>query len=326
MDRRRFINRIAYGALGAPLIARAQAATRVRRLGWFGIGVPPPPAEREQQYAALRDLGWIVGQNLHIEQRYGDAELLPRMAEEFVRLKVDLIVADGTAATLAAKNATTTIPILMSSAGDPVGAGLVASLARPGGNITGYATLSPEVDVKRLSLLRELLPATQRVGELINSANPYFRNAPKRLEGAYRSLGMQPIIVDLAQAAKLEDAIAEVARRRAQALDVPSDSLFHDNDGIGRSMRAALRYALPTIVDGDELLEAGGLLSYDINLAETQRRDAAFIDRILRGAKPSDLPIEQPTKFDLGINLKTARALGITVPQSLLLRADRVIE
>jgi putative tryptophan/tyrosine transport system substrate-binding protein len=323
MDRRRFVSAVAHGALAAPLIARAQTATRVRRIGWLGLGAPPPPAERQQQYAALRELGWIVGQNLLIDQRYGSAELLPRVAREFVRLRVDLIVADGTVATLAAKNATTTIPILMWSAGDPVGAGLVASLARPGGNITGYALLSPEIDVKRLSLLRELLPATQRVGELINSTNPYFREARKPLEEAYRSLGMQPIFIDLAQTT-LEDAMTEMVRQRVQALHVPYDALFGD-DAIVRSMRAALKHALPTIVDGDELLEAGGLLSYDYNLAELQHRDAAFIDRILRGAKPFDLPIEQPTKFDLMINLRTAKALGIAVPHSLLLRADKVI-
>jgi putative ABC transport system substrate-binding protein len=324
MDRRRFISTVAYGALAGPLIARAQTTTRVRRIGWFGIDAPPSAAERQQQYAALRELGWIVGQNLVIEERYGGAELLRRIAEEFVRLKVDLIVADGTPAALAAKNATATIPILMWS-GDPVRAGLVASLARPGGNITGSALLSPETDVKRLSLLRELLPATRRVGVLINSSNPYFRAARKRFEEAYRSLGMQPVFVDLAQTATLEDAIAEVARQRVQALDVPSDVKVGDDD-FARIMRAALRYALPTIVDGDELLEAGGLLSYDYNLAELLHRNAAFIDRILRGAKASDLPIEQPTKFDLGINLRTAKALGITVPQSLLLRADKVIQ
>ena len=324
MDRRRFISTVAYGALAGPLIARAQTATRVRRLGWFGMDAPPSAVERQQQYAALRELGWIVGQNLLIEQRYGSAELLARAAKEFVRLKVDLIVADGTVAALAAKNATTTIPILMWSA-DPVGAGVVTSLARPGGNITGSALLTVEIDVKRLSLLRELLPTTQRVGELINSTNPYFRDAPKRLEEAYRSLGMQQIIVDLARAATLEDAIAEVDRQRGQALHVPYDVLIGD-DTFARIMRAALKYALPTIVEGEELLEAGGLLSYDYNMAELQHRNAAFIDRILRGAKPSDLPIEQPTKFDLMINLRTAKALGITIPKSLLLRADKVIQ
>jgi putative ABC transport system substrate-binding protein len=323
MDRRRFFSTVTYGALARPLIARAQTATSLRRIGWLGLDEPPSAAERQQQYAALRELGWIVGQNLLIEQRYGSVELLGRAAEEFVRLKVDLIVADGTVAALAAKNATTTIPIFMWS-GDPVRAGLVASLARPGGNVTGFAFLSREVDVKRLSLLRELLPATHRVGELINSTNPYFRDAPKRLEEAYRSLGMQPIIIDLARAATLEDAIAGFDRQRVQALHVPYDAV--SGDAIARSMRAALRYALPTIVEGEEFLEAGGLLSYDYNLVEVQHRNAAFIDRLLRGAKPSELPIEQPTKFDLMINLRTARALGIAIPQSLLLRADKVIQ
>jgi putative ABC transport system substrate-binding protein len=307
IDRRTFIVGVASGLVAAPLIVRAQTATRVRRIGWLGIGAPPSAAEREQQYAALRELGWIVGQNLLIDQRYGSAELLPRVAREFVRLRVDLIVADGTVATLAAKNATTTIPILMWSAGDPAGAGMVASLARPGGNITGYALLSPEIDVKRLSLLRELLPATQRVGELINSTNPYFRDARKHLEEAYRSLGMQPIFIDLAQTT-LEDAMTEMVRQRVQALHVPYDALFGD-DAIVRSMRAALKHALPTIVDGDELLEAGGLLSYDYNLAELQHRDAAFIDRILRRAKPSDLSIKQANKFDLLNNLRHTKAL-----------------
>ena len=212
----------------------------------------------------------------------------------------------------------------MYSAGDPVRTGLVASLARPGGNITGFSIVGPELDAKRLALLRELLPGLQRVGVLENSTNPYFRAVRKEFEQACRSLGLQPIIIEVAAAGELENAIAEMARRRAQALFVQGDDLFSENRV--PLMSAALRYALPTLAAGKEMLEAGALVSYAHNDAEQDQRYAAFVDRILRGAKPADLPIEQPTKFELGINLKTAKALGITVPQSLLLRADEVIQ
>jgi putative ABC transport system substrate-binding protein len=211
----------------------------------------------------------------------------------------------------------------MYSAGDPVAVGLVASLARPGGNVTGNSLLGPESNAKRLSLLRELMPAVQRVGELEPSANPIFRRLRNDLEQAYRSLGVQPIFVEVARASELEDAVANVARQRAQVLHVPNDDLFVDNRIA--IMRAAMRYGLPTIVDRYELLEAGGLLYYSFSDAPLRRRGAAFIDKILRGAKPADLPVEQVTQFELGINLKTANALGVSVPQSLLLRADQVI-
>lgn len=326
MDRRAFIGVVTCGLVVVPLAAKTQAATTVRRIGWLAFGERPPAAVVEQRYPPLRELGWIEGQNLLIEYRYANnrAELLRPFAEELVQLKVELIVTQGTAATQEAKNATTTIPIVMYSAGDPVGAGLVASLARPGGNITGLSLLGPDTEAKLLSLLRELLPATQRVGELFNSTNPYFTAARKRLEEAYQSLGMQPIFVAVTRANELEDAVADVARQRAHALHVPDDDLFLNS--VSRIMRAALRYALPTIVDRSAYLEGGGLLSYGFSLAELRRRGAAFIDKILRGAKPADLPIEQPTQFELGINLKTAKALGITVPQSLLLRADQVVQ
>jgi putative ABC transport system substrate-binding protein len=274
----------------------------------------------------LRELGWIEGQNLLLEQRYtnGRAELLRPFAEELVRLKVELIATRGTDAAVAAKNSTTTIPIIMYSAGDPVRAGLVSSLARPGGNITGFSIVSPELDAKRLALLRELLPAVQRVGALENSTNPYYRAAREDFEQACRSLDVQPIIIEVAKVGELENAIAEMARRRAHALFVPADSIFNANRV--PIMIAALRYALPTIVVGRDMLEAGALVSYAHTDAEQNRRYAGFVDRILRGAKPADLPVEQPTRFELGINLKTAKALGITIPQALLLRADEVIQ
>ena len=310
----------------APGAARAQTATTVRRIGVLGSGAQPTPDDFLQAYAPLRELGWVEGKNLLVERRYanGRAELLRPFAEELVHLKVELIATNGTDATLAAKNATTTIPIIIWSAGDPVRTGLVASLAQPGGNITGYSFVAPELNAKRISLLHELLPTAQRVGVLENSTNPIFGVLQKDTEPLYRSLGMQTIIVEVAAESDLENAVAEMARRRAQVVVVGADSLFRVNRF--RIMNAALRYALPTMVDGGDMLEAGGLLSYAISVAEANQRHAAFIDKILRGAKPADLPIEQPTKFELGINLKTAKALGITVPQSLLVRADEVIQ
>jgi ABC-type uncharacterized transport system substrate-binding protein len=307
-------------------LPRAQTATTVRRIGVLAPAEPEPEADIQAEYAALRARGWVVGQNLLVERRYayGRAELLPLLAEELVRLRVEIIATSGTSATLAAKNATTTIPIIIHAAGDPVRSGLVASLARPGGNITGYSIVAPELDAKRLALLRELLPGLQRVGVLELSTNAYYRTARNEFEQACRSLGLQPIIIEVAASGELENAIVELARRRAQALFVQVDDLFYDNRV--PIMNAALRYALPTLSVGRDMVEAGALVSYAATDAENEERYAAFVDRILRGAKPADLPIEQPTKFELVINLKTAKALGITVPQSLRLRANALIE
>ena len=326
MDRRTFIGAVAAGMIAAPLAASAQTATTVRRIGVLAPDARPTPTELLQEYAPLRALGWVEGQNLLVERRYanGRAELLRPFAEELVRLKVEIIVTWGTAATLAAKNATTTIPVIIGTAGDPVRAGLVASLARPGGNITGFSIVGPELDAKRLALLRELLPGLQRVGVLENSTNPYHRAVRKEFEQTCRSLGLQPIIIEVAAAGELEGAIAEMARRRAQALFLNRETLFFDHRV--PLMSAALRYALPTLAADKEMLDAGALVSYAHTDAEQYQRNAAFVDRILRGAKPADLPIEQPTKFELVINLKTAKALGLTIPQSVLLRADEVIQ
>jgi putative ABC transport system substrate-binding protein len=328
MDRRTFIGAVAAGMIATPLAASAQTAATVRRIGVLFSGTPdapPTPAELEVENAPLHALGWVEGKNLLVERRYanGRAELLAPLAEELVRLKVEIIVTAGTPAALAAKNATTTIPIII-SAGDPVRSGLVASLARPGGNITGFSIVGPEIDAKKLSLLRELLPSLQRIGVLETSTNPHFRAVRKEFEQTCRSLGLQPIIIEVAAAGELENAIAEMARLRAQALFVQGDSLFYDNGH--QIMSAALRYALPTLAGDKVMLEAGALVTYGGSVAGAHQRYAVLIDRILRGAKPADLPIEQPTRFDLGFNLKTAKALGITVPQTMLLRADEVIQ
>ena len=326
MDRRGFIRGVAAGLFVAPLVTRAQTSTTIRRIGYLSYATRLTPAELQERNAPLRELGWVEGQNLTVERRYanGRVELVQPFAEELVRLKVEIIVTNGTIATVAAKNATTSIPIVMSSSGDPVRAGLVASLARPGGNVTGFALMLPELDAKLLALLHELLPNAQRVGVLVNRTNPVSRVRLKETEHVYASLGLQPIFIDVASPDELENAVAEVARRRGQVLLVVEDSLFLSYKF--PIMRAALSYALPVIVEDRELLEAGGLLSYAVSERERFRRVAALIDKILRGANPADLSVEQPTKFELVINLKAAKALGITIPQSLLVRADEVIE
>ena len=312
--------------LGGTLGAEAQTAKGVRRIGSLVHGAPMSSTDLQRMWALARELGWVEGQNLIVERRYtgGKEELLRTYAEELVRLNVELIVTDGTAATIAAKNATTRVPVVMYSAGDPVRSGLVASLARPGGNITGFSLVALELDAKRLELLRELLPSAQRVAVLVNPANPYSEIVREERDRAIRSLGMQPITVGAAAAGELENAVTEAVRQRAEALIVTIETLFYSNRFL--LMRIALGHGLPTIVGDRDLLEAGGLLSLAIDEADQYRALAYFVDRILRGAKPAELPVQQPSKLLLSLNLKTAKALGITIPQSLRLRADEVIQ
>jgi putative tryptophan/tyrosine transport system substrate-binding protein len=327
MGRRVFISSLACVVVVVALAAAAQtppSPNRPRRVVWLQGGAPDTPDEQKEVDDALAGVGWIVGKNVLIDRRYVSFDALSRTAEDFVNAKVDLIIASGTPATLAAKNATTSIPILMWSAGDPVATGLVASLARPGGNVAGMAMLSPEQSVKRLSLIRELLPEIRRVGQLVESTNPGLRAERKQLEEAYRSVGMEPIFLDTARIAKFEDMLAEAVQRRAQALSMVDDALRAS--WIPQVFGAAIAVSLPTIVDDYRMLEAGALLSYESDPRELSHRDAVLFDKLLRGMKPADLPVEQPTKFILGINLKTAKALGITIPQTLLLRADILIK
>jgi putative ABC transport system substrate-binding protein len=249
MDRRTFLGAAAANLVAVPFAAMAQQTEKVRRIGFLSLGEPSSstPAELPWDPAPLRDLGWIEGKNLVIERRWaGDrGERLQRFAAELVRLKLDIIMTSGTDAAVAAEEATTRIPIVI-FAGDPVGAGLVASLSRPGANITGFSIVQSELRVKRLEVLRELLPAAQRVGELVNPTNPFSRVARKEYEEAYRSLGMQPLFIDVAVASELGNAFTELARRRAQALVVPLDNLFDANSVW--IMRAAVGNALPTMV------------------------------------------------------------------------------
>jgi putative ABC transport system substrate-binding protein len=312
--------------LGGSIGTKAQIAQSIRRIGSLGPAEPPNSEFLQRVWAPARELGWVEGQNLIVERRYagGKQELLQVYAEELVRLNVELIATNGTAATIAAKNATARIPIVMFSAGDPVRSGLVVSLARPGGNVTGYSIVAPELDAKRLERLQELLPTARRVAVLVNPTNPYNEVAREEREQVYRSFGMQLIIVGAAAPSELENAVSETVRRRAQALIVATETLFWENRVL--LMRAALGHRLPTIVGSRDVLTAGGLLSLDIDEAEQYRAFAYFVDKILRGAKPADLPIQQPSKLLLSVNLKTAKTLGITIPHSLLLRADEVFE
>jgi len=324
----KFVIVLALGLLVAPLAPDAQQPTRVARIGYleFGSAAPGMP-HVEALRQGLRDLGWIEGQNIAIEVRYarGKLDQLPELAAELVRLKVDLIFASTTPAALAVKHATATIPIVIGFVGNPVGSGLVASLARPGGNVTGWThATGPEFLGKRLELLKEAVPEAIRFGALWNPANPAHGPDLKGLQDAARVLKVQLHPVPVQDPNELENAFSVLARKRAQALTVIMDGMFlAQRDQI---LALAARSRLPAMYGSSDLAEAGGLMAYGVNLPELYRRGASYIDRILKGAKPDDLPVERPTRFYLVINLKTAKTLGLTIPQSLLLRADQVID
>ena len=316
--------------LVAPGLAIAQTSKTIRRIGVLEPGSLNGwgPGDLSTQAEALRELGWVEGQNLHIESRYanGRSEALPHLAEELVRAQVEIIVTAGTPATLAAKSATTTIPIVFRVVADPVLVGLVATLARPGGNVTGYSDAGPETTAKQLSLLKELLPRIQGVGMLWPAGNPYSGAARSQFEQVCQSLGLRAISVEIAAEAEIVTAIAQLVRLGAQVMVLP-DSLILIREHRSEIFDAATKRGLPIMSDEPTIArEAGALIAYGTTFVEQCRRRAEYIDRILRGAKPSDLPVQQPTKFELAINLKTARALRLTIPQSLLLRADELIE
>jgi putative ABC transport system substrate-binding protein len=323
MDRRGVLARLG-GALllGVAASTNAQDRKRIRRIGSLGLGVLGGPEELRQIWAPARELGWIEGQNLTVERRWTtDPAKLRSYAEALVRLDVELILANGTAATRAAKSATTRIPIIMLASSDPVGDGLVEDLARPGGNVTGYSSVSPELTSKRVEILRELLPSARRVGVLIHPPNPTVREDAKR---ACRAAGLEPVIFEVTSTSTLGNAIADAARQRMQALIVRVGGTTPADDAA--LMRAAIAHSLPTVTAHKAFVEVGGLVSLMSDETEQYRIFAYYIDRVLRGARPNDLPIQQPTKFVLSINLKTAKALGVTVPPSMRARADEVIE
>ncbi len=313
--------------LALPLSAEAQPAGKVQRIAFLSSGsskAPSPVLEGFRQ--GLGELGWVEGQNIVIDYRFADGhDRLPALAAELVRLKVDIIVALATPATAVAKNATGTIPIVMIGAGDPVGSGFIASLARPGGNVTGltYSGAGMAIFGKQLELLMEAVPKVSRVAILSNPTNPNHPAWMKEIKDAGRSLGVQLQLLEVRDPAEFDGAFAAIAKERAAALLVVADSMFIVHRT--RLANLAAKSRLPSL-GYRELVKAGGLMSYGPSLPDLGRRAATYVDKILKGAKPADLPVEQPTRLDLVINLKTARALGLRIPQRLLVRADQVID
>ncbi len=329
MDRRTFLGALTGSILTVPLAAEAQEAGKVYRIGYVSNS-PPNTPESSRLYEAfrqgLRERGWVEGRNAVIEWRFaeGRMERFPDLAADLVRLKVDVIVTLGGPAARAARQATTTIPIVAVAVSDPVGQGFVASLARPGGNVTGLATLFPELAVKRLGLLREILPDVSRVAVLWNAANPGNVIILRGVQAAAQTLGVTLQTREVRGPDDFEAAFAKMRRERPDALMILDDPLLFQYRASIVGFAAKKR--LPTMHPFRESVEAGGLIAYSVNLAELNRRAAEYVDKILKGAKPADLPIEQPTEFELVINLRTAKAFGLTIPQSLLQRADLVIE
>ena len=319
---RRGFCRASLSILIAPRIVMAQGSLRVRHIGVLDSGRASTPEEIREEAEPLRQLGWVEGGNLHVERRFDNRqpERLHALAEELVRASVEIIVTSGTAATLAAKRATTTIPIVIRSSGDPVLLGLVASLARPGGNVTGFSVAGPEVFAKELSLLKELLPRLERIGLMWEVGNRYARATRSQVEQLCQSAHLVPTFAEIGAAGEIDAAIVQLVRQRVQAVVLYSSAFMIDH-GV-EIVGAATKQGLPTMALEEE---GGALIIYSPTDAEASRVRADYIDRILRGAKPADLPVQQPTQFELIINLKTATALGIAVPQSLFLRADKVI-
>jgi putative ABC transport system substrate-binding protein len=325
MDRRRFLLTSLTGALTMPLAANAQLPEKLYRIGVLERTSPAINAANLDGFRqGLRALGYVEGKNYAIEYRSADGhdDRFPGLATELVRLKADLILTRGTPAALAAKNATVTIPVVIVGVGDPVAQGVVASLAHPGANITGLSAAVTEIYAKRVQLLRELVPRAARIAALFNMSNPALPPQWKEVETAARALGIEPQLLDVRKPADLEPAFDTAIRQRADALVVGLETLTQANQRV--IVDLAARRRLPAIYASTEF--AGGLVTYGANYPEMYRHAANFAHKIFTGAKPADLPVEEPTKFELVINRKTAKALGVTIPPTLLARADRVIE
>ena len=328
MDRRAFIGSLAGSLLAAPLAAEAQQAGKVARIGLLDHSAPDPSRLGWWQgfKGRLRELGYVEGQNVVFEPRWAqeDAGRLPDLAADLVRLNVHVIVTAGSAAAPAASRATTTIPIVQASGADLVAVGVAASLARPGGNVTGVTSQTSELGGKRLELIRELIPRVSRVAVVWDLDNPGSAIGLRDTEGPAKALGVTLRATGLRVPHDFEGAFSAIAKERVAAVIVlPSAGLFAERRRIAE---LAVARRLPTVVGSREYTEAGGLLSYGTDFPDLFRRAATYVDKILKGAKAGDLPVEQPTKFELVINLKTAKALGLTIPSSLLQRADQVIE
>jgi putative ABC transport system substrate-binding protein len=326
MNRRAFLAGTGAVLLAAPLAAEAQQTGNVWRIGLLGSSSPEASRIWEGFFQGLRELGYVEGQNFLIEGRfYGErTERLPALAAELVRLNVDVIVTQGPPAPEAAQRATSTIPIVMAVHQDPVGSGLVASLARPGRNVTGLSFLSPELVGKRLQLLKEAVPGLSRVAVLSNPAHPTVALELREAEVAARSLKVRLQVLEARAPSDFASAFSAMAKARAGGLFVVGNLMFFSERT--RIVELAAQSRVPAIYPGKEFADAGGLMAYGPNVRESYRRAATYVDRILKGAKPADLPVERPTKFELVINLKTAKALGLTIPPSLLRRADAIIQ
>jgi putative ABC transport system substrate-binding protein len=327
ITRRQLVIVFGASALAAPLASFAQAQGKVWRIGVLETTSATLNAANLAAFRqGMRELGYVEGRNLIIEYRSADGygERFANLAAELVALQVDLLVTRGTLAALAAKNATRTIPVVMANAGDPVDSGLVTSLARPGGNVTGLSSVTVDLETKRFGLLRELVPGSTRIAALYIMQNPNNREQWKEIETAARSVGVQPQLLDVRKPEDLGPAFDAAIRQRADGLIVGGDGLMQVNRKLIAELAA--KHRLPTIYRSMEFIEAGGLMAYGPSYPDLYRRAATYVDRIFKGAKPGDLPVEEPTKFELIINLKTAKALGLAIPAPLLLRADEVIK
>jgi putative ABC transport system substrate-binding protein len=326
-DRRKLVIALGASALTAPFGCFAQQQGKVWRVGFLS----PFPSGDDQQFEAfkqqLRDLGHVEGKSITIDYRSaeGNYDRLPALAADLVRRNVDVIMAaGGTPAATAAKNAARTTPVVFVAVADPVGQGIVASLARPGGNVTGISVQHPESAAKSLALLKEAVPSAKRIAILSNPLNSSLPLVIQDMQAAARTLRLEVTVVDAGTPGEFEAAFAQIVRNRADGVAILADPMFSSE--AGRLTTLAAKHRLPTMGGNNSVPESGGLMSYGANRLDLVRRAAILVDKILKGAKPNDLPVEQPTKFELIVNLKAAKALGVKIPQSILLRADKLIK
>lgn len=328
MNRRRTLRvLVALGVLPGPVACHAKQKGRVWRVGYLTLGSPSPDSRNRAVFLdAMRDLGYVEGRNLIVEWRFaeGNFERLPSLAAELVQAKVDVIVAVASGAIRAAQAATTSIPIVMATTGDPVGSGFVQSLARPGGNITGLSNLGGDTGAKLLDLLLTILPKTPRVGVLVTPTSTTYRTIVESVQAGAQKAGVTPIVAEASSAQEIEGAFAMLAREEVGAVIVGAAPFF----SLHRKLLAelALKHRMASIYASRGYVEVGGLLSYGTKIVDNYARAAVYVDKIFKGARPGDLPVEQPVALELVVNLRTARALGITIPRTILMRSDEVIE
>jgi putative ABC transport system substrate-binding protein len=325
MKRRVFITLLGSAALCWPLAARAQP--HIARIGFMGNSTAALEANLVDAFReGLRELGYEEGRNFVIEYRWADGnyDQFPALVAELVAAKVDLIVTAGTPAALAVKKATATVPLIMVAVGDPVGTGLVPSLARPGGNVTGLSSIAPDLEGKRLQLLREIVPALSHVAMFVNSANPFHVSSMSQARAAAQTMGIKLQLHDIQKSEDLDAAFAALRKERPDALLILADRIFLHNRQ--RVVDFTREQRLPNVNAYKELVEVGGLISYGPSYEDMHKRAAIYVDKILKGARPADLPIEQPSKFTFIVNLKAAKELGVTVPSQMLGLADQLIE